>query len=161
MINRYTFFVFVSLVVCMLACSQEKSSVTVIDFSKRETREAILASDLDSVYTNLLGTEKDEAEADSLYNDWMRFNAELADLIRDKKFDWGSEDSSIILWNRVYCDGGGKINYYLYFIRDSLVNETAKERYGAFIEENIASIKYPVKRDFKYFQCGSYRHKNY
>lgn len=161
MINRYTFIVFAGFIVCMLACSHEKFSVTVIDFSERETREAILASDLDSVYTNLLGTEKDETEADSLYNDWMRFNAELADMIRDEKFDWGTEDSSIILWNRVYCDGDGKINYYLYFIRDSLVNKTAKERYGAFIEENIAAIKYPVKRDFKYFQCGSYRHKNY
>ena len=162
MSKRYAFqFFFFVAVCCFAACVSKDPAVNVIDYSGKEAREAFVALNLDSIYTNLLGSEETEEEADSLYQDWLKFNEELASMIRDKNFDWGTEDSSIVLWNRVYCDGDGKINYYLYYIRDSLANNAAKDRYATFIKENISTLKYPVKRDFKYAQCGSYRHKNY
>jgi len=143
------------------SCSPDLKVPVVIDFSTKESREQFQSLNLDSIYTNLLGTEKNEAEGDSLYQSWLGFNEELAQMVRDNHFDWGTTDSSVVLWNRVYCQPDGTIDYYLYFIRDSLVNELSKQRYGEFIQQNISAIKYPVIRNFKYAQCGSFRHKNF
>ena len=149
------------LVVLSISCNEDVVSPVIIDYSTKEAREEFQTMKLDSTYTNLLGSEKSEAEADSLYQSWMDFNKELAQLIRDNNFDWETQDSSIILWNRVYCQNDGTIDYYLYYIRDSIVNEKVAEKYGEFIGQHISEMKYPVNRDFKYAQCGSYRHKNY
>lgn len=164
--GKQHFFIFfliaLPIIFVLFSCNRKnKSEPVIIDYSTREARDQFQTLNLDSIYTNLLGSEKNEAEADSLYQSWLAFNNELAQMIRDKHFDWGTSDSSVILWNRVYCHGDGTIDYYLYFIRDSLVNKQVGENYAEFIRQNISNLKYPVIREFKYAQCGSFRHKNY
>jgi len=149
------------LTVFVLACNKNSKPPVIIDYASKQSYEYFQSLHLDSAYTNLLGSEKSEAEADSLYEAWYAFNKELAQMIREEHFDWETQDSSVILWNRVYCQGDGTIDYYLYYIRDSLINEKVGKKYGEFIGQHISNLKYPVNRDFIYAQCGSYRHKNY
>ena len=150
-----------ALLMLLSSCEEKTNTPVIVDYSVKETRDQFELLKLDSVYTNLLGTEKDEAEADSLYRSWLNFNRELAKMVRGKQFDWETADSTVILWNRVYCQPGGAIDYYFYYITDSVINQQVGKEYGEFIGKHISGLKYPVVRNFKYSQCGSYRHKNY
>ena len=133
----------------------------VIDFNQQENRESFAKMNLDSVYINLLGSEINEAEGDTFYVRWLAFNKQLADLVKSNNFDWGIEDSSVIIWNRVYCDGNGNIEYYLYNISDTTVLVERKIAFGEFIKTQLPYLKYNVQKDEKYAQCGSYRHYIY
>ncbi len=150
-------FLFIFFVGCTNTENVNRKPV-VFDLSEREIRMNFDFEKYDSVYTNLLSTVTNDAEGDSLFNLWVDFNNELANIIKDNHFDWGSADSSVILWNRVYCSPEGNIEYYLYNVIDSTVSAEQKAAYGDFIQDILPDLKYPLARNYKYAQCGSKRH---
>ncbi|MEN8116760.1 MAG: hypothetical protein ABFS16_07255 [Bacteroidota bacterium] len=143
-------------------CNKHKNNFpVVIDFSTKEARDEFSKLELDSLYINLLNTVTNEQEGDTLYQRWLDFNSQLADTVKANNFNWGTKDSSVIIWNRVYCAENGKIEYYLYNIVDSTISQDQKVAYGAFIKTKLPLLKYNVQREYKYAQCGSWRHYTY
>lgn len=147
--------------VCWSCAKEEKKIPQVFNFGTQEGRDVFNSLDNDSLYTNLIGTEKDKAEADTLYQRWLGFNKELATRVKSNDFNWGTKDSAVILWNRVYCNGDGEIEYYLYMVRNENVSEETAQAFGEFVKTQLPDLKYTVQRDYKYAQCGSFRHYVY
>lgn len=151
----------VFVVICWSCSVKNTEEPLVFNFGTQEGRDIFNQLDNDSLYTNLIGTEKDEAEADTLYQRWLGFNKELAKTVKSNNFNWNTKDSAVILWNRVYCNGKGEIEYYLYMIRNENVSEETAKAYGDFIKTQLPNLKYDVQREYKYAQCGSFRHYVY
>lgn len=133
----------------------------VINYGDKTTRSEFNAMKLDSVYVNLLTTAQTEAEGDTLYNRWLSFHKKLAKRVKEENFNWGKKDSSVIIWDRVYCDREGNIQYYIYNVLDATVTEERKIAFGKLIQSLDPPLKYNVSREAKYAQCGSYRHYVY
>lgn len=157
----FSCFIVINVLISTNCVKTKNNYPIVIDFSQQENRESFAKMNLDSVYINLLGSESNEAEGDTLYIRWLAFNKHLAELVESNKFEWGIEDSSVVIWNRVYCDGNGNIEYYLYNITDTTVLEERIIAFGEFMKIQLPYLKYDVQRDEKYAQCGSYRHYVY
>ena len=149
------------IVICCSCALEEKKEPLVFNFETQEGRDIFNSLDNDSVYTNLIGTEKDKAEADTLYQRWLRFNRELAQTVKANNFEWGTKDSAVILWNRIYCNGDGEVEYYLYMVRDTSVSEKTTHAFGELVKTQLPNLRYNVQREYKYAQCGSFRHYVY
>nr|WP_321356729.1 hypothetical protein [uncultured Draconibacterium sp.] len=158
----------ICLAVFLIGCKQSEKEVIkpeVYNLSEKEIRMAFDFEKLDTVYTNLLSTATNDAESDSLFNIWLGYRKQVENLIKDNHFDWGTTDSSIVLWDRVYCTPEGEVEYYLYYVLDTTFQNTIPaERtaaYGDFIKEQLPRLKYPLTREYKYAQCGTKRYHNY
>ncbi len=155
-------------VVILVGCNQSKTinkKPVVFDLSDRDTRMNFDFEKYDTVYTNLLNTATNDAEGDSLFNLWVEYRKKLESVIKENHFDWETTDSSIILWDRVYCTSKGEVEYYLYYVLDTAFQNTISEErrfaYGDFIKEQLPQLKYPLTRDYKYAQCGTIRYHIY
>lgn len=144
-----------------VGCTFQKEKMLVINYGDITTRAEFDAMELDSVYVSLLTTAKTEEEGDTLYSRWLSFHKNLAKRVEEEKFDWGKKDSSVIIWDRVYCSPNGKIEYYIYNIIDTTVTEERKIAFGKLVESFDPPLKYNVIRETKYAQCGSYRYYVY
>ena len=140
---------------------QQKENLIVVNYGDKKARAEFDALELDSVYINLLTTVQTEEEGDTLYNRWLSFHKSLANRVKEEKFDWEKKDSLVIIWDRVYCDPDGNIEYYIYNVLDTSVTEERKIAFGKLIKSLDPPLKYNVSKEIKYAKCGSYRHYVY
>jgi hypothetical protein len=152
---------FLAVILCFGCTFQKKENLIVVNYGNKIARAEFEALELDSVYVNLLTTAQTEEEGDTLYKRWLSFHKDLAKRVKEEKFDWGKKDSSVIIWDRVYCDPDGKIEYYVYNIIDTIVTEECKVAFGQLVKSFDPPLKYNVSRESKYAQCGSYRYYVY
>lgn len=124
-----------SIILFCFACTfQKEEHPIVINYGDKTARAEFDAMELDSVYVNLLTTAQTAEEGDTLYNRWLSFHKNLADRVKEEKFEWGKKDSFVIIWDRVYCNPDGKIEYYIYNIIDTTITEERKIAFGKLIE---------------------------
>jgi len=156
-------FLFVFLIGCKNTENKNRKPI-VFDLSDREIRMNFDFEKYDTVYTNLLSTVTNEAEGDSMFNLWVGYREKLENVIRENHFDWGTYDSTLIFWDRVYCTPKGEVEYYLFYVLDtahqSIIPEERRAAYSDFIQEQLPGLNYPLTRDYKFYQCGTKKFQN-
>lgn len=156
------FSILITFLLFSFGCIQQGTKpLVVVNYGDATAHAKFNTLELDSVYVNLLSTIQNEKDGDTLYNRWLSFHKNLAQRVKDKNFNWGKKDSSVIIWDRVYCNPDGKIEYYIYNVIDTTVTEERKMAYGELIKSLDPPLKYNVSRETQYAQCGSYRHYVY
>lgn len=154
-------FVLVILLICFISCKQEQKNKVVYNLDDKEQSDKVKLLKLDDQYANLLNPQVSNDEFKTVYSSWGDFHKEIGKYINQENFNWEVADSTITLVNKIYFDKEGKVEHFLFKVRNENVSNAKKEEYQQLLNKFIEDKKVNLKRDKQFAQCGKVKYKNY
>ena len=154
----------------LLGCKQNPSegkteninNPKVIDFDNKLAFNDFSKLNLDDKCVNLLDPKNtSEAERESVINSWSNFHKKVSKFLLEEKFDWEVPDSTISIYNRIYFDKNGNINYYVFNINNPSISEGKKAEFETVLAKFSKSVQLELQRDQAFSQCGKTKYLNY
>lgn len=153
-------FMIIILFISSTSC-KEKQKSKVYNLDNKVISEKLKPLKLDDRYANLLNPQISGDEFQVIYKSWGEFHTSIGAFVNKENFNWGVADSTITLVNKIYFDKTGKVDYFLFKVRNENVTNTKKEAYQKLLNKFIKNMRVNLKRDSQFAQCGKVEYKNY
>ncbi len=145
-------------------CQQKtiKRSSIIVSSSDSIHYNKIKKMNLDSAYSDLLNRKNlIDSERTIVYKAWSEFHKKLSKYVKQVKFDWEVPDSTITIFNRVYFDKNGYVDYYKFKIKNSSISTKKIKEYEKILQKFCKKEKLDIERPEKFAQCGTIIFQNY
>lgn len=134
----------------------------VVNFDNKLAFNEFSKLNLDDKCVNLLDpSNTSEAERKSVFNSWSNLHKNVTRFLKEEKFDWEVPDSTISIYNRIYFDKNGNINYYVFNINNPSVTEEKKAEFENVLLKFSKNVQLELQRDQEFSQCGKTKYLNY
>lgn len=156
--------VFICLLLSLISCKNSEKNIkgVVVGSQNTEKFAEIKKLNLNDSYNNLLNPKfSSEEDYKEVLKTWNDFHQQVGKIVKENNFDWGTKDSSVVVFNRIYFNKKGEVDYYTFKIGNKNVSKAKRIEYEKLLSENISKVKIDLKRDVQYAQCGKVRYKNY
>ena len=151
--KKFTLFLLSCLFVCSL-CGQTVISI------KEAKEQGITTKSLDSIYPNAMddGTGNYVFEnSEDVSKAWEKMIIDVSSYLTKKK-EMRDSNIDINIFQRVYFNKDGKIDYYLYTIRnlnELTENEEQVQLFIDLLNEFVRDFQFSLSADKGFSQCGS------
>ena len=163
-------FLYLLILIGFLTCKQnpneEKTenikNPKVINFDNKLAFNDFSKLNMDDKCINLLdprNTAEDERE--SVINSWSNFHKKVTKFLEEENFDWEVPDSTIRIYNRIYFDKDGNINYYVFNIKNPSISMEKKVEFENVLLKFSKNVQLELQRDQEFAQCGKTKYLNY
>ncbi|OZV68175.1 hypothetical protein [Winogradskyella aurantia] len=158
------------MIIGFLGCKQKPSeekivevkNPKVVNFDNKLAFNEFSKLNLDDKCVNLLDpTNTSEAERKSVINSWSNFHKNVTRFLKEEKFDWEVADSTISIYNRIYFDKNGNINYYVFNINNPSITEEKKAEFENVLLKFSKDVQLDLQRNQAFSQCGKTTYVNY
>ena len=151
---------------CKQHSSEHKSETTktptVVNFDNKSAFREFNTLNLDDKCVNLLDpANTSETEREGIIRSWSNFHKQVNRFLEAENFDWGVSDSTISIYNRIYFDKNGTINYYVFNILNPSVSEEKKLEFEDILFKFSKDVQLELQRDQQFSQCGKTKYLNY
>jgi hypothetical protein len=65
------------------------------------------------------------------------------------------------MFSKIYFDKNGKVEYYVFNIKNASVTEDKKEQFRKVLSKFSKNIKLDIQREKAFAQCGKISYSNY
>jgi hypothetical protein len=142
------------LLICFNLCFCSFYGQKAMSFEEAET-QGVTTKKLDSIYTNALddgtGIYVFENE-DEIMKAWTEMLQDISSFLRKKE---EMRKIDIHVFQRVYFNKDGKIDYYLYKIRNSeQISEEQILQINEFLNDFVENYQFSLSADRNFVQCG-------
>jgi len=135
---------------------------TIVNFDDKLAFGDFKKLNLDDKCANLLDPRNTaEDERTSVINSWSSFHKKVTVFLEQENFKWEIPDSTISIYNRIYFNKNGTINYYVFNINNPSVTAEKKAEFEKVLEKFSRDVKLDLKREQEFAQCGKTRYINY
>ncbi|MFO8055610.1 MAG: hypothetical protein R6U19_10670 [Bacteroidales bacterium] len=136
------------IICCFSAYGQEAVSF-------QEAREQGLMKELDSLYED--GTQLEVFENQNEYfSAWQELLQEFGNFLEENDFNWHEPTA---VFQRVYFNEEGQIDYFLYMFRSGNLSDKKKQRFHNLLGEFIRGYRFSLNAGQKFAQCGSVQYQ--
>ncbi|HLV13749.1 MAG TPA: hypothetical protein VKY41_01115 [Xanthomarina sp.] len=158
------------LIIGLISCKQNSTEKVTEDIKEPKIVSAnnemayneIKKLNLDSTYTNLLDPRNvSEPEYKMVMKSWSEFHKNISQFLIDENFKWEVPDSTITIFNRIYFDKNGTIDYFTFKIKTPSVSDEKQTEYEKILLKFSKQVKLNLKRPEQYAQCGKTKYLNY
>ena len=164
--------ILICLIIGIIGCKQNSTETKakteieaepiVISFDDKPAFADFTKLNLDDKCVNLLDPRNTPAaERESVVNAWSTFHKKVNTYLTEQNFSWEVPDSTIRIYNRIYFDKNGNVNYYVFNINTPSVSEAKKAEFQRLLKMFSKDVQLGLKREEQYAQCGSIKYLNY
>jgi hypothetical protein len=117
--------------------------------------QGITVEHLDSIYKSAVHSEpakavfKTEAEQQKLAEAYVKFLTDFGSFLLKNHFKWENATRG---WNRIYIAPNGKIDYFLYSLRDLPAEK--EQEFNRLLNLYVKDHKFPITAPVKFAQCS-------
>lgn len=145
---------------------KEDSSISkqpiVISFNNKAAFNKFKTLNLDSTYTNLLDPRNvSPSEYQEVTAAWSNFHNKVNNYLHEINFKWEVTDSAITVFNRIYFDKNGAVDYYAFKVLNPGVSEEKQLEFEKILKQFSNEKTLNLKRDSQFAQCGKTKYINY
>ena len=162
--------IIILLILGLLGCGQNSSKrntkdiskPTVVNFDNKLAFGEFNQLNLDDKCVNLLDPRNtSDAEREAVINSWTNFHKKVNEFLEEENFSWEVPDSTISIYNRIYFDKNGNVNYYVFNINNPSITEDKKTEFENVLMQFSKNVKLELQRDQEFSQCGKTKYLNY
>ena len=162
--------IWILLIIGLISCKQKSTEKEtevikvpkIVSGNNEMAYNEIKKLNLDSTYTNLLDPRNvSESEYKIVVESWSEFHKKVSQFIKEENFKWEVPDSTITIFNRIYFDKNGTIDYYTFKIKNPSVSSEKQAEYEKVLQKFSKEVKLDLKRSEQYAQCGKTKYLNY
>ncbi|QCK16698.1 hypothetical protein DCC35_19145 [Mangrovivirga cuniculi] len=139
------------------------TNIKPITFSLAEEEELkkLDSLNLDSSYANLLSPAyNSEENIKEVRRSWSKLHQDLGKYLVEQNFNWGINDSSISLFNKIYFSEDGTIDYYAFKVITPSVSDDKVDEFELLLKEFSSEVKLDLNQKKNFAQCGKSRIMN-
>jgi len=145
----------------IISCQQKQKDPFVVHVKDKKAYAEIKKKNLDSIYTALLDPDNTrDTEYEQVITAWSTFHKKLSSYIKEADFKWEVPDSVITIYNKIYFDKDGKVEYYLFKIGNPSISEKKRIEFNALLQKFSKEVSMDIKRSQGYAQCGHTKYLN-
>lgn len=162
--------IWILLIIGLISCKQKSTEKEtevikvpkIVSGNNEMAYNEIKKLNLDSTYTILLDPRNvSESEYKIVVESWSEFHKKVSQFIKEENFKWEVPDSTITIFNRIYFDKNGTIDYYTFKIKNPSVSSEKQAEYEKVLQKFSKEVKLDLKRSEQYAQCGKTKYLNY
>lgn len=162
--------IWILLIIGLISCKQKSTEKEIeiikepkiVSGNNEMAYNEIKKLNLDSTYTNLLDPRNvSESEYKIIAKSWSEFHKKVSQFIKEENFKWEVPDSTITIFNRIYFDKNGTIDYHTFRIKNPSVSDEKQAEYEKLLQKLSKEVKLDLKRSEQYAQCGKTKYLNY
>ena len=162
--------IWILLIIGLISCKQKSTEKEtevikvpkIVSGNNEMAYNEIKKLNLDSTYTNLLDPRNvSESEYKIVVESWSEFHKKVSQFIKEENFKWEVPDSTITIFNRIYFDKNGTIDYYTFKIKNPSVSSEKQAEYEKVLQKFSKEVKLDLKRSEQYAHCGKTKYLNY
>ncbi|MDY2586817.1 hypothetical protein [Winogradskyella aquimaris] len=151
---------------CKQNSSEDKTENTkepiIINFDDKLAFTEFSQLNLDEKCVNLLDPRNTtENESKRVIESWSNFHKKIISFLKEEDFSWEVPDSTISIYNRIYFDKNGRVNYYVFNINNPSISELKKEEFKNTLSKFSKEVHIELRRDEEFAQCGKTKYFNY
>jgi len=164
--NSIWILIVIGLISCKQKSTEKETEVIkepkIVSGNNEMAYNEIKKMNLDSTYTNLLDPRNvSESEYKIVAESWSEFHKKVSKFIKEENFKWEVPDSTITIFNRIYFDKNGTIDYYTFKIKNPSVSAEKRAEYEKVLQKFSKEVKLDLKRSEQYALCGKTKYLNY
>lgn len=134
----------------------------VISFNNKAVFNKFKTLNLDSTYTNLLDPRNvSPSEYQEVTAAWSDFHNKVNNYLYEIDFKWEVTDSAITVFNKIYFDKNGAVDYYAFKVLNPGVSEEKQIEFEKILKQFSKEKTLNLKRDNQFAQCGKTKYINY
>ena len=146
-------------ILVFVCCTQKYESIKIVGSYDKEALKEIKELKLDSLYVNLLDHRNvTDSEYKEVIKSWKEFHIGLMKFMEEENFAWNTADSHVKVYNKIYFDKKGTIDYYTFRISNKSIPEDNRREFASVLEKFSKEVKLDIGKDIKYSQCGATSH---
>jgi hypothetical protein len=124
-------------------------------------KSGVRASKLDSVYPSGLHVDSMQSvfhhRQDEFIAAYQKMLQDLGKYLKANGFTWGKPTAG---FNRIYFNGNGTIDYFLYNFKKGEITEEKEKQFDALLNKFIKTYQFPMKAKTGFAQCSPVRYMN-
>lgn len=164
--NSIWILIVIGLISCKQKSTEKETEVIkepkIVSGNNEIAYNEIKKMNLNSTYTNLLDPRNvSESEYKIVVESWSEFHKKISKFIKEENFKWEVPDSTITIYNRIYFDKNGTIDYYTFKIKNPSISAEKRAEYEKVLQKFSKEVKLDLKRSEQYAQCGKTKYRNY
>jgi len=154
--NRLQLLVILALTALSIATTAQTVKMPYVESIENAKLAGITVDGLDSVYESAVHVDntkavfKTEKEQDSLIKEYTVFLRGFGEFLDKHEFKWGQPTK---LWNRIYFNADGTVEYYLYSFHTAISVEREKQ-FQELLRTYLASHKIGITGPRSFAQCS-------
>jgi hypothetical protein len=143
-------------------CKEQKTTektaqaeIIIVDIGNTQNFEKLKSLHLERIYPNPLNSKSlSKSEKTIIINSWIELIDQLSDYMDKEKFDWETKDD-VPVYQKVYFSENGEVEYYTFNVKNESITEEKKKEFADLLEKFSKTLKFDIKRNEKYWQCGT------
>ncbi|MCA0131712.1 hypothetical protein [Winogradskyella alexanderae] len=160
----------IGLMLLTLACKQNSSEdktentkePNIINFDDKLAFADFSKLNLDEKCVNLLDPRNtSKTERERVIKSWSNFHKKINKFMKEEGFSWEVPDSTISIYNRIYFDKNGTVNYYVFNINNPSISELKKAEFKNVLSKFSKEVHIELQRAGQFAQCGKTKYLNY
>ena len=132
----------------------------VYNFHDKTELEIYESLGLDETHPNLLNPEIAAGEVKQVYGSWSDLHQKLGVFLKEKNFEWGTEDDMIKIVHKIYFNKNGEITSYFFYVMNETVDFEKTEEFSDLIKQFARENAINLQRDGAFAQCGKTKFPN-
>lgn len=141
--------------------ANDNNQVIVYNYDNKKAFEAFKQQNLDATHANLLNPQIAKDDMKQIVASWTELHQEVMTVMKEHQFDWGVEDSTVGVLDRIYFDKKGQITAYFFRVLNEHVDQNKTEEFAAILQDFSKNHSISIKRDSAFAQCGKVSYVNY
>jgi len=141
--------------------ANDNNQVIVYNYDNKKAFEAFQQQNLDATHANLLNPQIAKDDMKKVIASWTELHQEVMTAMQEQHFDWGVEDSTVGVLDRIYFDKKGQITSYFFRVLNDKVEKEKTEEFAAFLKDFSKNHTISIVRDSAFAQCGKVSYINY
>lgn len=133
---------------------ENKKEIRVFNFDNKQQLSDYNKLNLDQTHPNLLNPQIARSDYNSVRKSWTDLHQSIAEYLAKNEFNWGVEDTSIVIVQKIYFNANGEIKDYFFNVLNENVTKEKKEQFANLITAFAKSNKIELNRDKQFAQCG-------
>ncbi len=158
---------FIIMIITGISSCKEKTEtanngkeIGVFNFDDKQELSEYDKLNLDETHPNLLNPQISKSDYDSVMKSWTDLHQRIRQYLSENEFNWGVEDSSITIVQKIYFNSSGEIENYFFNVLNKNVTKEKKERFANLISAFAKDNRIEFKKEGKFAQCGKIKYLN-
>jgi hypothetical protein len=128
---------------------------------RQAENSGLRVSKLDSLYPSGLHTDSSQSvfhkQQDEFIAAYQSMLQDLGKYLKANGFSWEKPTAG---FNRIYFNGEGTIDYFLYNFRKGEITEEKEKQFDVLLNKYIKTYKFPLKAKSGFAQCSPVKYMN-